>query len=562
MRPQEIENETNGSKGLTDCNINIMVRRESRESLQLIKQSVTIFILTFVFFACKQGKEPEAQRIQPLQESNLTGKQLATVHCGRCHLFVDPAELPRSSWKNDVLPSMGHRLGIYKGNHQPDSLFDRGIGGTVVRRANIYPEQALLAKEDWNKIVSYYLSNAPDTILPPKRSKRIKIGLKHFKYREAVYSHRPALTSLVKILPDNRGIVYSDGKRNRSILTFLTPELKKNYDIPFTTTPIHYYERRDTLYLTLAGNGVFPNDIPGGSLQKIFRSESSKTYNRANVVLSKMQRPVHMAYGDLDHDGREDIVACEYGDLTGKLVWFQNMGHDRYSEKFLRGTPGAISAIIKDVNGDGFNDIIVLMAQGDEGVFLYTNKKNGFFSEKKLLSFSPLNGSQYIELADFNKDGFDDLIYVSGDNADRTPILKARHGIYIFLNDGAFNFTQSWFYQLNGAYKAIPKDYDLDGDIDIAAISFFPDYYHYPEESFVYLENKGNLKFADYSFPQSTNGRWIVMDAGDMDADGDIDLALGSFVYFIAQGDTTGLGKQWMTTGPSVIVLENTTRHR
>jgi len=52
----------------------------------------------------------------------------------------------------------------------------------------------------------------------------------------------------------------------------------------------------------------------------------------------------------------------------------------------------------------------------------------------------------------------------------------------------------------------------------------------------------------------------VVMDAGDMDADGDIDLVLGSFVYFIAQGDTTGLGKKWLSTGPSVIVLENTIR--
>ena len=50
------------------------------------------------------------------------------------------------------------------------------------------------------------------------------------------------------------------------------------------------------------------------------------------------------------------------------------------------------------------------------------------------------------------------------------------------------------------------------------------------------------------------------MDAGDMDADGDIDLALGSFVYFEPMGDTTGLGKRWLTKGPSVIVLENTTR--
>jgi hypothetical protein len=200
------------------------------------------------------------------------------------------------------------------------------------------------------------------------------------------------------------------------------------------------------------------------------------------------------------------------------------------------------------------------MAQGDEAIFLFENCGNGTFSEKRLLSFSPLSGSQYMELADVNNDGFDDIIYVSGDNADKTPFLKNYHGIYIFLNDGEFNFTQSYFYQLNGAYKAMLRDFDLDGDLDIAAISYFPDYYRYPEESFIYLENRGNLEFKDYSFPQATNGRWIVMDAGDIDSDGDIDLVLGSFVYFKAQGDTTGLGEKWFSSGPSVVLLENTIR--
>ena len=98
--------------------------------------------------------------------------------------------------------------------------------------------------------------------------------------------------------------------------------------------------------------------------------------------------------------------------------------------------------------------------------------------------------SQYLELADFNKDGFDDIVYVCGDNADKSPILKNYHGIYIYLNDGKSNFTPSYFYPRIGAYKAIVLDYYLDGDLDIAAISFFPDYLRYPEESFIYLNNK------------------------------------------------------------------------
>jgi hypothetical protein len=37
------------------------------------------------------------------------------------------------------------------------------------------------------------------------------------------------------------------------------------------------------------------------------------------------------------------------------------------------------------------------------------------------------------------------------------------------------------------------RDYDGDGDLDIAAISFFADYASPQEEGFVYLKNEGNF---------------------------------------------------------------------
>ncbi len=525
-----------------------------------MKQLITLYIVTFIFFSCSRKKEINRPANNDIPVSDLSGNELAMNYCASCHAFVNPELLPKSSWKNDVLPAKGHRLGIYKGDHQPNDLFDPGIGGSIVRDANIYPEQPVLAKEDWNKIVDYYLKNAPDTILSPIRRKKITIGLKHFKYKETSYSHRPPLTVMVKILPNNRGVLYSAGKKKMSTLTFLTPDLKKDHELFLKKSPIHYYERADTVFLTTVGKSIFPHDAPEGAIQKMMGNGRDQNNKTPNIIIPDLQRPVFMAYGDLNNDGLEDIVACEFGNLTGKLTWFENNGNDQYSKRVLRDKPGAITAIIKDINADGLNDIIALMAQGDEAIFLFENNGNGTFTEKRLLSFSPLYGSQYMELADINNDGFDDIIYVCGDNADKTPFLKSYHGIYIFLNDGKFNFTQSYFYQLNGAYKAMLRDFDLDGDLDIAAISYFPDYSRYPEESFVYLENKGNLEFEDFSFPESTNGRWIVMDAGDIDSDGDIDLVLGSFVYFKAQGDTTGLGNKWFSTGPSIVVLENTIR--
>jgi len=524
-----------------------------------MRQFIPLVFFLCSLVSCSAKKQNDKTELKEPPVSGLSGKELSMAHCSRCHAYVNPSLLSKSNWK-DVLPAMGQRMGVYSSGSRPDSLFDPGESGAIVREASIFPEQPVLAKEDWHKIEQYYLTLAPDSIPPPIRKSKIRMGLKHFRYKEPSFSHRPALTSMVKILPDRHGIVFSDGKRGRNILTWLTPGLKEKFSTPLPSTPVQFDEKPDAIYLTTIGDGIFPNDAPNGGLFRMVKNGSAPGYKFGSIAIPNLKRPVFMAYGDLNKDGQEDVVACEFGNFTGQLAWYENNGRGGYDKRILREKPGAVSAIVKDANHDGLPDIYVLMAQGDEGVFLYENQGSGHFKEKQLLSFLPLNGSQHMEVVDFNKDGFDDIVYVCGDNADKTPILKNYHGIYIFLNDGKSSFKQSYFYQLNGAYKAMVRDYDLDGDLDIAAISFFPDYLRYPEESFIFLENKGKSKFEDYSFPQASKGRWVVMDAGDMDSDGDVDLVLGSFVYFLPQGDTTGLGKRWLSDGSSVIVLENTIR--
>jgi hypothetical protein len=83
----------------------------------------------------------------------------------------------------------------------------------------------------------------------------------------------------------------------------------------------------------------------------------------------------------------------------------------------------------------------------------------------------------------------------NGDNGDYPAVLKPHHGVRIYLNDGKNAFEEHYFFPLNGAFKALAEDFDLDGDLDIAVISMFPDFEGRPEEGFVYLENKGEMQF-------------------------------------------------------------------
>ena len=97
---------------------------------------------------------------------------------------------------------------------------------------------------------------------------------------------------------------------------------------------------------------------------------------------------------------------------------------------------------------------------------------------------------------------------------------------------------------------------DGDEDLDIASVSFFPDYEKSPRESFVMLENKGGLRFEASTFQQCIAGRWLTMDAGDIDGDGDIDLALASMIR-MPTIVPAALKAFWEEQSPSVLYLIN-----
>lgn len=217
---------------------------------------------------------------------------------------------------------------------------------------------------------------------------------------------------------------------------------------------------------------------------------------------------------------------------------------------------------IHDFNEDGFMDIIALFTQGDEKIMIYYNDGKGNFRENFSLAarFPSVYGSMYLDIHDFNKDGYMDIVYVNGDNFDYSQILKPYHGIRILENDGNNNFEEKYFYPIYGAGKAEIIDFDLDGDSDIVVTSNFADMNNNPERGIIYLENIGLYEFLPFAFAASAQNQWNTMDVADLDADGDQDILIGAMnlenvlkIQKIQTRDEIELDKS------SLLILENKT---
>jgi hypothetical protein len=502
-----------------------------------------------------------------LDFSQPNGRQLAQQYCIACHSYPEPDLLPKESWEF-LLTYMGFFLGVVDYSYLEGSS-ERTMDviearEEFVRAAHLLPESPLLSEEQWKTLRDYFVSNAPAKAIPQISKPTIVEDTDMFTPKSAQISGKNSITSLVHIDEINSLVLVHDSRSER--LTILDRDLDfvDAHDAPGVFL-IEAESKDNELFLLNIGD-LFASEVGKAYGEVQHAKLRGDVYYDLEIVLKDLHRPSGFTFADLDNDGVEELLVSNFGDYTGNFSIFKK---DALSDGFLAEPqilsvePGIVKSEVYDFNNDGLKDIAVLMSAARENLSIFVNEGGGEFTRNIIVEGNPSFGYTGLELRDFNNDGRMDLFTLNGDNGDSDPYntLKRDQGIRIYLNKGELKFQETYFYPMYGVYGAEIEDFDLDGDLDIAAISFHPDFYPEKPENFVYLEQTAPLTFAPNTHPATYNGRWLTMDSGDIDGDGDKDIVLGaaySPVGMMANHEAKFL--KLVKEGPPLLVLENKTK--
>ena len=439
---------------------------------------------------------------EPKQKQS-EGEVLAKTLCASCHMFPEPSLLPSNIWLSQTLPEMGLRLGM--SNHGPE-YYEKGSSGDV------YPSKPLLSQKEWEKLVMYYKITAPKEIelyeQPILKDNSI------FKIKTFSYDSIPSsIVTMLDYNPKTRKLYLGDGRNSSLIQVTVDGEIIKKEKLESPPVRMSFLKEEQSL-LTIGS--LYPSDEESGVLKL------------GNIFIDGLRRPVDFLQNDVNGDGFEDVVVCEFGNTVGSLAWYENKGDLFYERHVIQELSGSIKIEFVDIDNDGKEELLALFTQESESLLAFSFDGNKVTS-KKLLQFHPAFGVNDFEIVDMNNDGDLDIVVSNGDNADYSEVLKNYHGVRVYVSQNEGGFLESYFYPYHGASKIRVADFNLDGKKDIITVSNFGNLKDENFKSIVLLINEGADKYKPTSVANAPKIGWQTIDVEDYDNDGDVDVFVGAF---------------------------------
>jgi hypothetical protein len=255
--------------------------------------------------------------------------------------------------------------------------------------------------------------------------------------------------------------------------------------------------------------------------------------------------PWDVAIGDLNGDGRPDLATANtnigYGGRVSSVSVFINKGDGSFESKVdHRPARRPFSVALGDLNHDGKLDLVT--ANGSDSVSVFINGGDGSFRPR--VDYRAGSGPRSIAIADMNRDRNPDLVTANSNSVEGGGSAKGTlsvDGVSVFLNKGDGSFRPKLDYRTHemGFGSVAIGDLNRDGKPDVA-IGVDSDI---GTKTVPVLLNSGGgrlKKRIDFRTGPSDSGwgpRSVAI--GDLNRDGKLDLATVKFASVCVLLNTT-----------------------
>ena len=432
------------------------------------------------------------------------GEKLAATACAQCHSVPVPNLMAREEWPY-LLSWMGHYVG------QPGKIeINRAIVAT-----NFIPPQPLVTREQFDAIQKYFLENAPAQSQLPSPAPKPPVSP---LFQPVPFPLEVPVITLVAFDSPNQALVV--GLSSPPGLLILQRGLTTPIEV--SSEPVSFERLGDISRIGFIGHLSY--DARQGQIVDF----DMKAGTRRAIVDAHPRIAAHRT-ADLDADGHADLLVCGFGDYpTGRVgIWWNNSG--KFTEELLLDEPGTSWGDIADFDGDGDQDIVLMIASNRPRLVAFINEGHRQFSEQTLMLRPVGWGYNRGLVVDWNGDGKPDLVETSGNNLElRGRPIKASHGVRVLQNDGDWKFHEVLFERLDGAIDVAAADFDGNGRMDLAAVSLYPDWRLPVPTTFLLLLQRADGTVERVGLGDQNWNRWMRIATGDADGDGDTDILLGA----------------------------------
>jgi hypothetical protein len=241
-------------------------------------------------------------------------------------------------------------------------------------------------------------------------------------------------------------------------------------------------------------------------LALLFSNALSQTIPFAPVVSYPVgQTPWHIIGGDLNGDGNTDLVTANAGNSTVSIL--MGIGDGTFGSSQTITMPGnPLACAITDIDGDGYNDIVVANHTELGGITLLINDGIGNFAIDS--TYNAGNNAWSVIAVDLDGDSDNDIALST----------EVSGTLYIFRNNGLGVFEQYGSYTTgSSSHHLVATDIDNDGDQDLVVAGGTSNII-----SILFNNGSGNFT-APVSYPCGSNVISVL--ATDLNGDNRIDLA-------------------------------------